>query len=177
MSLVESPLSAARNTILLITIDGYERHAAAPISRSFINRLYNCAGKCAAAVKYRRATRIATTNADNYRGRWISIAGTPMKYRRRANGRPRNCGKSSNAPVTLRLVNEPISNRPAIIGPGALINKRGARRRFLSPVLRRPIVVERRFPRRHRDIPTRSIVVAENRSLSSGNPVCVRTGI
>jgi hypothetical protein len=34
--------------ILLITA-GYEMYA---ISRSFINRLYNCAGKCIPAVKY-----------------------------------------------------------------------------------------------------------------------------
>lgn len=54
------------NAILLITTVGYEIHAAAPISRSFINRLYNCAGKCMAAVKY--SGRRATTNADNYRG-------------------------------------------------------------------------------------------------------------
>jgi len=44
--------------ILLITTAGYETHAVAPISRSFINRLYNCARKCMPAVKYRerRAT-------------------------------------------------------------------------------------------------------------------------
>lgn len=67
------------NAILLITTVAYEIHAAAPISRSFINCLYNCAGKCMAAVKY--SGRRATTNADNYRGRWISIDETPMIYR------------------------------------------------------------------------------------------------
>jgi len=37
--------------ILLITV-GYEMHAVSPISRSFINRLYNCRHKCMPAVKY-----------------------------------------------------------------------------------------------------------------------------
>lgn len=56
--LVESPLALSRaDTLLLITTAGYEIHAAAPISRSFINRLYNCAGKCVAGCKVSRATR------------------------------------------------------------------------------------------------------------------------
>lgn len=45
------PLSLA-DTILLITIAGYEIRTIASISHSFINRLYNCVGKCSAAVKY-----------------------------------------------------------------------------------------------------------------------------
>lgn len=44
----ETALVAVR-AVLLITTAGYEIHA--PISRSFINRLYNCAGKCVAGRK------------------------------------------------------------------------------------------------------------------------------
>lgn len=105
------------NAILLITTVGYEIHAAAPISRSFINRLYNCAGKCVTAVKY--SGRRATTNADNYRGRWISIARTPMIYRGGVKRLPRNCGKSR----VTRLDSLTSLSRIGRLSAGAVINK------------------------------------------------------